>query len=62
MTTKQKMRSPQKPAKGARSDGLPIMALRIRPDRLEAIDRKAEELGGMSRSAVVKLALKKYGI
>jgi len=62
MTATQKKRSTQKPAKGPRSGACPMVGLRLERDRIKAIDRKADELGGVSRSAIIKIALKRYGL
>ena len=40
----------------------PNIGLRLEKERVPLLDAKAAELGGISRSEVVRLALKNFGI
>lgn len=40
----------------------PSVGLRLEKDRFDRLESKAKELGGVSRSEVVRRALEEYGI
>lgn len=57
-----KRKASQKSSKGSTGGPMPMVGLRLPSDRIKAIDRKAVEYGGLSRSDIIKIALKKYGL
>lgn len=62
MTTKQATKGRKKPAKGSYDVENPVIGLRLPKARVERLERKADEIGGITKTDVIKIALKKYGV
>lgn len=56
------IRTQRKAVKGPRKGARPFVGIKLNKERIDAIDRKAKEYGGLSRTDVIRMALKKYGL
>lgn len=48
--------------KSKKKNGIVLIAFRLEEKRAEKLDKKAKEMGGISRTDLIKIALNEYGI